>query len=310
MRSLRIPFVFLVLWVAASGLARGGEVDALERHPSPTRIIAFGDIHGDYEALCAALRLGGAIDEEARWSGGDLWVVHTGDYLDRGDGEVQIMALLDRLEEEASRAGGRVIVLNANHELLNVDWIFRYVTAAGFAAFRDMDGLDLTHPKVAAVTGERRHRAAAFMPGGPVARRLALRSIYSIVGDTVFVHAGISPDHVIYGLERINREMRSWMLGARAECPKVLKGSRAPVWMRDYSRTDGPADCEQLSRALTLLGVNRMVVGHTVQEHINSACEGRVWRIDTGMSRHYGGPVEVLEITPEGLRVLSIDPAR
>jgi hypothetical protein len=40
-----------------------------------------------------------------------------------------------------------------------------------------------------------------------------------------------------------------------------------------------------------------MVVGHTIQDHINSACDGQVWRIDTGMNpTHFNGPIEVLEI--------------
>ncbi|MFH1529376.1 MAG: metallophosphoesterase [Pseudomonadota bacterium] len=296
--------LLLLAFVAATATAGDGGIDDLQRHPAPTRLIAIGDIHGDCDALTAALRLGGAIDGDARWIGGELWVVQTGDYLDRGPDELKIIRLLDRLEEDAARAGGRVIVLNANHEIVNVDWIFRYATDAGFAAFRGMAGLALDDPKVAALPEARRHRAAAFMPGGPMARRLADHSIYAIVGDTVFVHAGISPEHVAYGLERIVAEMRNWMRGKKGPCPAVLKGSSAPVWMRDYSRLDGPADCEQLARTLNLLGVSRMVVGHTVQEHINPACEGRVWRIDTGMSRHFGGPVEVLEITPDGVRAL------
>ena len=49
------------------------------------RIVAFGDVHGDLEAARGALRLAGAIDEQDRWSGGDLIVVQTGDKLDSGD---------------------------------------------------------------------------------------------------------------------------------------------------------------------------------------------------------------------------------
>jgi hypothetical protein len=40
-----------------------------------------------------------------------------------------------------------------------------------------------------------------------------------------------------------------------------------------------------------------MVVGHTVQDHgITSACDGTLWRIDVGLAKHYGGPIEVLEL--------------
>ena len=53
------------------------------------------------------------------------------------------------------------------------------------------------------------------------------------------------------------------------------------------------------------LEATRIVMGHTVQEDgISSACEGRAWRIDVGMAARYGGPVEVLEIIGDSVRVL------
>jgi hypothetical protein len=48
-----------------------------------------------------------------------------------------------------------------------------------------------------------------------------------------------------------------------------------------------------------------MVVGHTVQRAgISSACDDEVWRIDTGLSQHYGGKLEVLEIQSGVVKVL------
>ena len=59
------------------------------------------------------------------------------------------------------------------------------------------------------------------------------------------------------------------------------------------------ADCASAKATLTELGLARMVVGHTPQEHgINSACDGAVWRIDVGLAKHYMGPIEVLELIP------------
>jgi hypothetical protein len=58
------------------------------------------------------------------------------------------------------------------------------------------------------------------------------------------------------------------------------------------------ADCEQAKAALAALGVKRMVVGHTVQREINAACDGTVWRIDVGLGKLYGGPIQVLELAP------------
>lgn len=33
------------------------------------------------------------------------------------------------------------------------------------------------------------------------------------VGSTLFVHGGVLPSHVEYGLERINNETRAWLMG-------------------------------------------------------------------------------------------------
>ena len=151
-----------------------------------------------------------------------------------------------------------------------------------------------------------RARAEAFLPGGQYAKKLAQRDVIAVVGDSVFVHGGVLPEHVTYGIDRINREVRSWMEGS-SPMPKVIASERAPVWVRDYSVA--PVDargCAMLERVLEQLSVRRMVVGHTIQKTgISSACGGAVFRIDVGLAAHYGhGPVEALEITPAGVRIL------
>src|SRR5690349_20270151 len=66
------------------------------------RVVAIGDLHGDFDAARAALRAAGAIDADDHWSGGKLVIVQTGDVLDRGDGETKILELLERLDREAT----------------------------------------------------------------------------------------------------------------------------------------------------------------------------------------------------------------
>ena len=39
-----------------------------------------------------------------------------------------------------------------------------------------------------------------------------------------------------------------------------------------------------------------LLLGCAVQEAITSNCNENVWAIDVGMSRYYGGKIEVLEI--------------
>ena len=81
-------------------------LDLPTRYPPAQHIVAIGDLHGDLEATRAALRLAGAIDERDRWVGGTWVIVQTGDQLDRGDDELEILDLLDALAAQAQAAGG------------------------------------------------------------------------------------------------------------------------------------------------------------------------------------------------------------
>lgn len=295
--------LFLVLFLFAARGAGAGEPVPL-RFPAAPRIVAIGDLHGDLGATRRALRLAGAIDERDRWIGGTLVVVQTGDQLDRGDDEQAIVDLFARLADEAAAAGGAVHALNGNHELMNAAADLRYVTPMGYADFRDAVDVDPGDADLAARPDSVRSRVAAFRPGGPYARILGERNVVVIVGDNVFVHGGVLPEHAAYGLERINAEVRAWLRGESAQPDYILKRGSL-VWARNYSDEVDDADCATLREVLGTLSAKRMIVGHTVQEDgIRSYCDGRVWCIDTGMSAHYGGNVQVLEIAGDSLRVL------
>ena len=64
----------------------------------PDAVVALGDVHGDYRALCAALVAAGLLDvETGGWCGGDTVLVQLGDILDRGDSESECWELMQRL---------------------------------------------------------------------------------------------------------------------------------------------------------------------------------------------------------------------
>jgi hypothetical protein len=232
----------IALVVAFCGCSGGDE----------TRIVAFGDVHGDLEATRSALRLARAIDEEDRWIGGELIVVQTGDQLDRGSDEQAILDLFERLRVEASAAGGAFHALLGNHELMNAKGDLRYVTDEGFTDFKgdlryvtdegftdftDAVEYDPDDPRLAEFEPHERARMAALLPGGPYAHLLAQRQVILRVGDILFVHGGVLPDHVTYGtygIDRINRETQAWLRG-EADRPGVLQGSDSPQWTRLYS---------------------------------------------------------------------------
>ena len=269
------------------------------KFPAVERVIAIGDVHGDLDATRRALRLARVVDEDDQWIGGTTWVVQTGDQLDRGDDEQAILDWFERLEGEAARAGGRFVWLLGNHEIMNAAGDLRYVTPGGFADFADVPGLPLE--RFASAPPQVRARLAAFAPGGPYARVLAGQHLVAIVGDTAFVHGGIVPG-VAARLDDADQAARCWLAGHGAP-PALIGDPAGPLWDRSLAGDD--VDCDQLGRALAELGVQRLVIGHTPQpQGVTSGCDGRVWRIDVGMARHYGGPTEVIELTARGAKVL------
>lgn len=100
--------------------------DFMELQPGQ-RLIAIGDIHGDFEQLLHALSIGGLVaeeklddEEEGRafvWVGGNTILVQVGDVLDRGPHELQCWQLLADLARQAETQGGAVIFLYGNHEV-------------------------------------------------------------------------------------------------------------------------------------------------------------------------------------------------
>ncbi|CAI0430469.1 unnamed protein product [Linum tenue] len=311
------------------------------RYPTPSRLIAIGDLHGDLEKSKQAFRLAGLIDAADRWSGGSSTVVQVGDVFDRGGDELKILYILEKLKREAAKSGGNLITMNGNHEIMNVEGDFRFATRLGFKEFEDwafwyqmgnkMKTLcaGLPNPKdifegiprafhgvkTDALNGIRA-RIAALRPGGPVSTKFLTNNLTVVVaGDSVFVHGGLLPQHVDYGLERMNKEVRDWISGSMGRsAPSYCKGRDAVVWLRKYSEeVASKCDCSTLEHVLaTIPGARRMIMGHTIQEGgINAICENRAVRIDVGMSHGCGnGLPEVLEINgnSQEVRILTSNP--
>lgn len=267
-------------------------------------------------------------------------MVQVGDVLDRGGNELKILYFLDKLKAQAQKSGGRIITMNGNHEIMNVDADFRYVTLSGldeFRAWADWYGVGnamkslcrgLPKPKdiydgvPSVFPGVRpefykgfRARIAALRPDGPIASRFLSKNVtVLVVGESVFVHGGLLPKHVYYGLDRINEEVRDWISGLSNRVSSgLIRGRNSVVWLRKFSdEVAKNCDCSLLQHVLaTIPGAKRMIMGHTIQEKgINSVCDDRAIRIDVGMSRGCdNGLPEVLEISENSkLRVLTSNP--
>jgi hypothetical protein len=87
---------------------------------SVRKIIAVGDLHGDFDNFVEILKEVGLIDQNLSWQGGDTHLVQMGDIMDRGPDAKKIFDLIKKLEIEAVATGGRVHMLIGNHEEMNI----------------------------------------------------------------------------------------------------------------------------------------------------------------------------------------------
>lgn len=155
------------------------------------RVVVIGDVHGASEGFAAILERSGLIDAKRRWIGGRSVLVQTGDMTDRGTGMREALDLLMALEQQARRAGGRVHAILGNHEVMNLTGEMRDATPEIFATFG----------------GEAAMREA-FGPKGTYGRWLRSKPILTTIDGTVFMHAGINPEHSQGSLDDLNRQAR------------------------------------------------------------------------------------------------------
>ena len=292
------------LMLACGGQTNNPQTTDSAEPTGPVRVVTFGDVHGDADAARSALQLAGVLGDDDSWIGGTTNVVQVGDQLDRGDDEREILDLFEELQIQAAEAGGGFYPLLGNHEIMNVELDLRYVTAGGFADFADIP-YDTSDAEIMSYPEEQRGRVAAFRPGGEYAMKLSDHKVILELDGSIFVHGGVLPEHVDYGIDLINEETSAWMRGeSRRSDPMV--SSDAPIWSRHYSDEPSEDDCALLDEVLTATGAQRMIVAHTVQEDgINPDCSDQVWRVDVGLAAYYGGSPEVLEIIDGELSVIA-----
>jgi hypothetical protein len=202
------------------------------------RLMAIGDIHGDFDDFALLLKRVGLADAQNQWSGGTSTLVQTGDLIDRGPKGRQVMDLLMSLEKEAASAGGHIVVLLGNHEVMNILGDLRYVPAEDYASFADGESekrrtaayqeytawytshaellAAIKEPKVAATEEEwmQKHPNGfleyreAMSPEGKYGKWLRQHSAVAKIGDTIFLHGGIAPSVISLSLEKINSQIR------------------------------------------------------------------------------------------------------
>jgi hypothetical protein len=285
-----------------------------------SRIVAIGDLEGDYEKFTDMLRTAQLIDAAGNWSGGQAHLVQLGDIPDRGPNSRMIMDHLMRLEPQARRAGGYVHALIGNHEAMNIEGDLRYVHAGEYAAFatrsstrtrnqyyqRYIRALRDNPPAGGVPTFDAAHRAQwnadhplgwvehrqAWAPSGRYGRWIASHDAVIRINDTLFLHGGLGPSFAVAPRPAMNDDVRT---GVRGETPRtypdIVSNQEGPLWYRGLSQNPEASETANLENVLRAQGVARVVVGHTkVTSTVLPRFNGRVLVADIGVPRGHSDP--------------------
>lgn len=254
------------------------------------RTVSVPDLHGDIDRTLLILVAAGLVDPETHdWTGGNATLVQTGDMVDRGDHGRRIYELFRKLAGQAPASGGAVVNLLGNHELMNLQEDFRYVSEGDFHEF-----------------GGPEARAKEWAPDGKLGAQVRRFLAAAEAGGVLFAHAGLMPEYLekygnLAGINTaVHRELGSQHWDGALPGWDLL-GSHGPLWTRYFANQHSPQRCEAVTEALRLTGTKRMVVGHTVQYspadgfRVQPECGGRLLLADTAVSRAYGGEPSYIE---------------
>jgi hypothetical protein len=217
--------------------------------------------------------------------------------------------LFSKLAAQATKTGGAVYSILGNHELMNVDGDFRYVSPKEFREFGNY--FKEKHSDNNTLPYGYYSRKLAFQPGGKIAKHLA-NNRYSVlvVGSWLFVHGGISKNCAQrFLLKDINKSISKWLNGSRDTRNTAYVNSiyhcdddeNSPFWSRVFSDLDDWDDNmhnQEFQETINIINKNNktnirgMVVGHSPQfmynMPLNSSCNNCLWRVDVGMSKAFG----------------------
>jgi hypothetical protein len=295
-----------------------------------SRIVAIGDVHGDYDSFVEVLREAELINRRRNWIAGDTHLVQVGDLPDRGPDTDRVIELLRKLEKQAADAGGRVHALIGNHEAMNMLGDLRYVHPGEYSAFRSGQSRQYRNRYYEQTVLSRQandpdfepdsafrksfeeqfplgyveHRFA-WAPEGEIGSWVLSHNAAIKIDRYLFLHGGLSPALLGSSLEDINSQIRDELAGKHAGEIMLAEAQDGPLWYRGLAQNPETEEAAHVDAVLEFYEVDHIILGHTPGTGvILPRFDGKVLIVDTGMSSYYGSHGASLLIENDQLTAL------
>ncbi|MBV1878809.1 MAG: metallophosphoesterase [Pseudomonadales bacterium] len=282
------------------------------------RIVAIGDVHGDYEQYLQILKDNQLIDAKLNWQGGGTHLVQLGDIPDRGPDSQKIMRHLRALARQAKKTAGFVHTLLGNHELMNITGDLRFVDPGEYEIFINADSRRLrahylnrvlSHrikldPSLKALKKQQYADLKSEYPLGYVEHRLAWAPTGKIfkwikknnavikINRILFAHGGISPHAERLPLHEINHRIKTALQNPQINPQQKLEpllSENGPLWYRGLYQNGSEEELAPLIKMLAYYDADAIVIAHTpTPGAIIPRFDGRVILVDVGLATAYG----------------------
>ena len=273
----------------------------------PGDIFAVSDPHAHYQrlvkvldqtglvgreiAVSVSLQMNGELDSTVNWVGGNAVLVVIGDLIDKNPtGALKVINMLRRLQTQAAREGGRVIVTMGNHEA-------EFLAGEGCKDGKRKCMTDFV----------RELKAAGMKPEdvanckGDLGQWLCQLPVAARVGGWFFAHAGYTANRSISQINsdiangfRDNGFKTTQLVGdntiLNARLDETGPGPERSPWVYNGNRRNNPEDT--LKTFTRTLGVRPIVQGHKpgnvpelnrIKREMFQAYDGLLFLIDTDM---------------------------
>ena len=241
------------------------------KYAQSPKTFVMSDPHGRLDCVVSLLQGNGVIDAKCCWSFGKNHLVIIGDVFDRGNDATQIFWLFYKLEAEAAKAGGHVSFLLGNHEPMVLGNDLRY-TKEKYTTLAKR--LGMRFPQLMGADTE-------------LGRWLESRNTMQVIGDGLYVHAGLSKAFYDKNLEipLVNQEISRalFMKGkerrALGPLTAFLYGKLGPIWYRGLVLDQpqyNPLPPDSLQMILDRYQVKCLLVGHTIFKDVSAFYKGKV----------------------------------
>jgi hypothetical protein len=298
MKLLRMLLAALLVALSLAPSSSAQDKRDWKNHPAIVEVdtqedvYGLGDVHGDYERLLTVLVAAKIIPadpgppDKVQWQAGKAVLVCTGDFIDKHDQSLRVIALLRALQPVAEKAGGRLVITLGNHEaefLANP----RIKKAAAFV--KELEAKSIKPEDVAAGTD-----------AAGIGRWLRSLPLAVRVNDWFFVHAGNTHHRTLPQLRadlQAGMDKNGYQAAVLQDLDSLILARMNPRPWWEKEGDSAAQSKERLKTCVHALGVKHLVIGHAPAEfrfadqttrlagEMVQHFDGLIFFIDVGMSR-------------------------